>query len=104
MCLYLSDMTEREINVLQELKEKLDRLIELHLKTKNENAFLTKELLSVKERVRELTLQNEELVKKHENLKFAKSLIGSDEDSRVAKSKINKIVRELDQCIAMMNK
>lgn len=97
-------MTEREINILKELKGKLDRLTELHLKVKNENALLNEELSSVKERVRELTLQNEELVKKHENLKFAKSLIGADEDSRNAKNKINKIVREIDQCIAMLNK
>ena len=97
-------MTEREINIVRELKGKLDRLIELHLKAKNENVLLNEELLSVNELVKELTLQNEELVKKHENLKFAKSLIGADEDSRNAKNKINRIVREIDQCIAMLNK
>jgi septation ring formation regulator EzrA len=102
--LYLGVMTEREDAIVKELKGKINRLIELHLKVKNENTLLNVEVSSVKERVRELTLQNEELLKKHENLKFAKSLVGVDEDSRNAKNKINKIVREIDQCIAMLNK
>jgi hypothetical protein len=97
-------MTERETFIVRELKEKLDKLIDLHLKTKNENVRLKGELSSTKEHVQALTLQNEELVKHHENLKFAKSLIGADGDSRNAKTKINKIVREIDQCIAMLNK
>ena len=97
-------MTERETFIVGELKAKLDKLIDLHLKTKNENVRLKEELSSAKEHVQTLTLQNEELVKNHENLKFAKSLIGADGDSRNAKTKINKIVREIDQCIAMLNK
>ena len=97
-------MTERETFLLREFKEKLDKLIELHLKVKNENVLLKEELLAMKEHTRLLTLQNEELVKRHENLKFAKSLIGAEEDSHNAKIKINKIVREIDQCIAMLNK
>src|ERR1035437_3991150 len=97
-------MTERETFLLREFKEKLDKLIELHLKVKNENVLLKEELLAMKEHTRLLTLQNEELVKRHENLKFAKSLIGAEEDSHNAKIKINKIVREIDQCIATLNK
>jgi hypothetical protein len=97
-------MTEREVAIVKELKGKLDRLMDLHLKVKNEKALLSDELSAVKERMKELTLLNEELVKKHENLKLAKSLSGTDEDSRNAKNKINKIVREIDQCIAMLNK
>ena len=97
-------MTERETFIVKELKDKLDKLIDLHLKTKNDNIRLKEELVSTKEHVQVLTLQNEELVKNYENLKFAKSLIGADGDTRNAKTKINKIVREIDQCIAMLNK
>jgi hypothetical protein len=97
-------MTERETIILKELKGKLDKLVDIYLKVKNENVRLVEELSSMKENMRMLTLQNEELGRKHENLKFAKSLVGVDEDSRNAKIKINKIVREIDQCIAMLNK
>lgn len=97
-------MTERETVLLREFKDKLDKLIEVHLKVKNENIRLTEELSAMKEHLRSVTLQNDEIIKKHENLKFAKSLVGAEEDSHNAKIKINKIVREIDQCIAMLNK
>jgi len=97
-------MTERETVLLREFKDKLDKLIEVHLKVKNENILLKEDLLAMKEHLRLVTLENNEMIKKHENLKFAKSLIGADEDSHNAKIKINKIVREIDQCIAMLNK
>jgi hypothetical protein len=97
-------MTEREIAIVKELNRKFDGLKELYLKVKNENVLLSDELSTIKERVKELAVQNEELIKKHENLKIAKLLTGADEDSRNAKNKINKIVREIDQCIAMLNK
>ena len=58
-------MTERETFIVRELKEKLDKLIELHLKAKNENIRLIEELSSTKEHVQALTLQNEELVKNY---------------------------------------
>jgi hypothetical protein len=97
-------MSERETVLLREFKDKLDKVIDLHLKVKNENIMLREELSAKKEHMRLLTIQNEELVKKLENLKFARSLTGADNDSRDAKIKINKIVREIDQCIAMLNK
>ena len=97
-------MTERETDLLREFKEKLDKLIEIHLRMKRENSLLRDELLGMKEHIRLLTFQNEELVKKLENLKFAKSLLGINEDSHESKNKINKIVREIDQCIALLNK
>ena len=97
-------MTERETDLLREFKDKIDKLIEVHLKVKKENFQLKEEMSAMRENLRLLTIQNDEMIKKHENLKLAKSLIGADEDSHNAKIKINKIVREIDQCIAMLNK
>ncbi len=97
-------MTEREIAIVKALKGKFDSLTGLYLKIKNENVLLNDELSSLKERLGELAIQNDELVKKYENLKTAKLLTGAEEDSRNAKNTINKIVREIDQCIAMLNR
>ena len=38
------------------------------------------------------------------NTTIAKALIGSEEDSHEAKQKINRIVREIDKCIALLNR
>jgi len=58
----------------------------------------------LKGQIRLLTLKNDELVKKMEDLKFAKSLLGGDENSHEAKIKINRLVREIDKCIALLNR
>ena len=97
-------MTERETVLLREFKGKLDKLIHLHLRMKREKQQFIEEQTQMKEQIRFLTLQNEELVKKQEDLKFAKLLLGADEDPHDAKIKINRIVREIDKCIALLNK
>ena len=97
-------MTERETVLLREFKGKLDKLINLHLRMKREKQLLIEEQSQMKEQIRLLNLQNEELVKNKEDLKFAKSLLGADEDSHEAKIKINRLVREIDKCIALLNK
>jgi hypothetical protein len=97
-------MTERETVLLKEFKGKLDKLINIHLRMKQEKQLLNEEQSRLNEQIRLLTLRNEELVKKQEELKFAKSLLGADEDPHEAKLKINRIVREIDKCIALLNK
>ena len=103
-------MTERETTLLREFKGKLDKLIELYLRIKREKQLLIEEKSQLKEQIRMLSvkneelIRNEELIKKSEDLKFAKSLLGSDGDSHEAKLKLNRIVREIDNCIALLNK
>ena len=97
-------MTERETVLLDEFKVKLDKLINLNLRLKNEKQLLVEEQIQLKEQIRLLTLKNSELIKKEEDLKFAKSLLGAIEDSHEAKIKINRLVREIDKCIALLNK
>jgi hypothetical protein len=45
-----------------------------------------------------------ELLKsKYETLKIANSLLGSDENKRETKLKINSLIREIDYCIAQLS-
>lgn len=90
---------------LEALQNKIEKLIHLHRSASEKN----KNLLS--ERQELLTkLKNNELVihKLNENyqvLKITKVLaeapIGTNADAR---SKINELVREIDKCIALLNK
>jgi len=97
-------MTERETVLLREFKGKLDKLIDLQLKIKSENSSLKEALLEKEECIRKLHMQNEELEQKYELLKMAGSIVGADHDAHEAKIKINRIIREIDQCIAMLNR
>ena len=63
----------------------------------NENEILNQKNQEKDKRI--IVLENELM-----QLKIAKALIGSEEDSHEAKQKINRIVREIDKCIALLNK
>jgi len=41
---------------------------------------------------------------KFDNLKLAKVIASSDESTHDAKIKVNRIVREIDKCIALLNR
>ena len=97
-------MTERETLLLREFKEKLDKLIGLHQTMKAECNLLKEEKKRLNEQINLLTISNQDLTKKFEDLKFAKTLAGANEDSHEAKIKINKLVREIDKCISLLNK
>ena len=97
-------MTERETLLLNDFKEKLDKLIRYTLKMKSENRLLLEEQARLKEQISLLNMKNEELQRKIEELKFAKSMLGGEENSHEAKIKINRLVREIDKCIALLNK
>lgn len=45
----------------------------------------------------------EELKRKYETSKIANALLGSDENKRDTKLKINSIIREIDACIAQLS-
>ena len=97
-------MTERETLLLREFKERLDQMIGLHQKMKAERQLLKEEKVRLEEQVNLLTISNQDLSRKVEDFKFAKSLTGADDDSHEAKIKINRLVREIDKCISLLNK
>lgn len=97
-------MTERETLLLREFKERLDQMIGLHQKMKAGHQLLKEENKRLDEQINLLTISNLDVTKKLEDLKFAKSLAGANEDSHEAKIKINRLVREIDKCISLLNK
>ncbi len=97
-------MTERETLLLREFKENLDKMIGMHQKMNTDRLVQLEEKKRLKEQVNLLTISNQDLSKKNEDLKFAKSLAGVDDGSHEAKIKINRLVREIDKCISLLNK
>ena len=70
---------------------------------KQTNAKLTEEL-SVSQQ--KLSQQGDIITsweEKYETLKFANSILGSDESKRETKLKINALIREIDHCIAQLS-
>ena len=53
-----------------------------------------------------ISRQHEEIValkQQNESLKMANSLLGSDDNKRETKLKINSLIREIDHCIAQLS-
>jgi len=90
-------------NTVHELKTKVHTLMQLHESYKSENVQLREENQKLK---KELQQKEDELVgcqQKLSNMELAKAL-ASAESNHDAKIKINRIVREIDRCIALLNK
>ena len=97
-------MTDSENNLLIDFTLKVKQIIAKHEALKQEKHQLTAEIRKLEGVVNQLRQENQVLDHKYENLKLAKLLAVSDRDSKDAKGRIQKLVREIDKCIALLNK
>lgn len=71
---------------------------------RDENLSLKKRSTELENIVIEKENQIRELEKKYTNIKLANALISDENQKSDAKNKVNKIVREIDKCIALLNR
>jgi predicted nuclease with TOPRIM domain len=97
-------MAESNIQIIERIKESYYRLKNLYeeqkainQKLKTENEKIIAEIDEKKDRI--LNLEAE-----LNKIKLAHALIGESDNKQDAKQKINKMVREIDKCIALLNK
>jgi hypothetical protein len=89
--------------IIDTLENKVGKLI---LKLKNlekNNQDLTIELNKSAQIIQNQSIEIEALKAQYETLKIANSLLGSDENKRDTKLKINSLIREIDYCIAQLS-
>jgi hypothetical protein len=91
-------------DILKSLRFRIEKLISLYETEKSKNLALQENGLALQKQLVEKEKELEELQTKYNNLRLAKTLIGDVDDSHEAKFKINRIVREIDKCIALLNK
>ncbi|TVR75422.1 MAG: hypothetical protein EA408_00315 [Marinilabiliales bacterium] len=96
-------MDSNQDQLVIRLKEKIDTVVSLLEKSEEEREKLQKEKVQLTEQVKLKLTAFEELERKYESLKLAKAILGSGENSHDAKIKVNRIVREIDKCIALLN-
>ena len=97
-------MTGQGYEELIILNRKLDELLSKYntLRTeltdlKNGNEALTNTLQERDTRIKELEL-------KYERVKLTGALLGEGENALEAKKKISELVREIDRCVALLNR
>ena len=97
-------MEDLSLDIVFQLKDKCIRLIDRYEQTRAEAVRLNQEIVSLKEE-----LQREQefitvLKEKNKRLQLAEAFKASSEDTNDAKMKIGRIVREIDRCIALLNR
>lgn len=97
------EMTNKDQNLINELKHNVRRLIDSLEKNKDELEAIRNEKKNLELQFEAKKEEHEALKKRYENLKVAKAFVEGDPDNQAAKQKINKIVREVDKCIALLN-
>lgn len=90
-------------DIVDSLENKISKVLHKHEVLKQTNAKLSEELAIHQQKIIQ---QQEELsswVEKYEALKLANSMLGSDENKRETKLKINTLIKDIDHCIAQLS-
>ena len=95
----MSGLTE----IVDSLESKLGRLILKLEKLQKSNQELESELSRSASVISSQSEEISKLNRQIETLKMANSLLGSDENKRETKLKINSLIREIDYCIAQLS-
>ncbi len=91
------------VEIVDSLESKLKKLFEKIEKLEQTNLELKQELTKTTTIVRDQLEQIEKSKSQYETLKLTNSLLGSDENKRDTKLKINSLIREIDYCIAQLS-
>lgn len=89
--------------IVDSLENKISKILHKQEVLKQTNVRLSLELQQYQQQV--LSLQDEisSWAEKYQSLKIANSMLGSNEDKRDTKLKINTLIREIDTCIAQLS-
>jgi len=93
----VSASIEPLVSKLLKVKKRVDSLSEENNSLKQEIADLERKLKSETQRVQ--AVQGE-----YDRLKLAKSLVSSSSDKAEMKFRVNELVKEIDRCIALLNR
>jgi hypothetical protein len=98
-------MDSKSDEIFTGLKQRIKTLVALYETERGRNNALKEKNLELTERITVLENNIDELNKKYENLRIAKVLSSvPGEDVHDTKLQVNRIVREIDKCIALLNR
>jgi hypothetical protein len=86
------------------LKRSVEGLILEQGKLKDIISHLETELEETRKELLEKTEEAKELKTKYERARFSGAILGNPEDAEMAKRRVNELVREIDKCIALLDR
>ena len=90
-------------DIVDSLENKISKVLHKLEVLKQTNTKLSQELAMQQQKYLQQQEEMSSWVEKYESLKIANSLLGSDENNRETKLKINALIRDIDHCIAQLS-
>ena len=98
-------MESSKEDLILTLKARIQKIIDLYENQKKINIELENNNQELKEKLILLENKVSDVEEKYENLKLARAIVSPDEEgTHEARIKVNRIVREIDKCIALLNR
>ena len=89
--------------IVQTLEQNTNQIIDEIGLLQKENGALKREIIDLKTQNKDQLLLLEEKQAEFDSLKIASSMLGSNEDKRASKLKINALIKEINDCIASLS-
>ncbi|NCF41584.1 MAG: hypothetical protein GWP32_01575 [Bacteroidetes bacterium] len=89
--------------IVQTLEQNTNQIIDQIGLLQKENGALKREIIDLKTQNKDQLLLLEEKQAEFSSLKIASSMLGSNEDKRASKLKINALIKEINDCIASLS-
>lgn len=90
-------------DIVDSLENKISKVLHKQEVLKQTNAELSVKLEKQQQQILDYQEQLSDWSEKYETLKIANSMLGSDENKRETKLKINALIRDIDHCIAQLS-
>ena len=97
-------MSAEQVEILEGIKGKIQSAKERMREQTDENTQLKHKNEDLQQLVQQKQSLIDELEVKNQRLSMVKSIVANDQDSHDARIQINRIVREIDKCIALLNR
>ena len=89
--------------IVDALEKKISQVLKTQGVLKEANLKLSQEETQYRSIIKNQELEIKAWKEKYETLKMANTILGSDEDKRETKLKINTLIREIDHCIGQLS-
>ena len=97
-------MSAEQAEILEGIRQKIRSLKVRFEEQHDENVRLKQQYEDLKKSVQQKQLMINELEQKNQKLSLVRGITTDGEESQEARIQINKIVREIDKCIALLNR
>jgi chromosome segregation ATPase len=91
------------VEIIDSLEGRLQKLLKKIDNLEQNSSMLKQEIQKSTNIIQNQSKEIDTLKKQYDSLKITNSLLGSEENKRETKLKINSLIREIDYCIAQLS-